>query len=198
ACCRDALSYFGCLDCSSAIHPFLKTALLATCREVSMLKLCHRVMTVAALAALTASASAQQSTSPPSASAQSDSTQSAAPEGAFSYFVNLKDGDTVASPFKVVFGLSPNMGVAPSGVEKPNVGHHHLLIDTTLSAEEMSQPITVDDQHVHFGKGQTETMITLPPGKHTLQLVLGDWTHIPFKPMVHSEVITLTVEGNAS
>jgi len=163
-----------------------------------MLKLRHRVMTAAALAALTAPASAQQSTSPPSATTQSDSMQSMAPEGAFSYFVNLKSGDTVTSPFKVVFGLSPNMGVAPSGVEKPHVGHHHLLIDTTLSLEEMLQPITVDDQHVHFGKGQTETMLTLPPGKHTLQLVLGDWTHIPFKPPVQSEIITITVEESAS
>lgn len=163
-----------------------------------MRKLCHRVLTAAALAALTASASAQQSTSPPSTAAESDSTQSTAPAGAFSYFVNLKSGDTVTSPFKVVFGLSPNMGVAPSGVEKPNVGHHHLLIDTTLSPEERLQPVTVDDQHIHFGRGQTETMLTLPPGKHTLQLVLGDWTHIPFKPPVQSEVITITVEDGAS
>ena len=112
--------------------------------------------------------------------------------------MNLKNGDTVTSPFKVVFGLSPNMGVAPSGVEKPNVGHHHLLVDKTLTAEEMTQPITVDEQHVHFGKGQTETTVTLPPGKHTLQLMLGDWTHIPFKPPVQSEVITVTVKGEAA
>jgi len=94
-----------------------------------------------------------------------------------------------------VFGLTPNMSVAPSGVDKPNVGHHHLLIDKTLSSEEITQPIAVDEQHVHFGKGQTETMVTLPPGKHTLQLVLGDWTHIPFYPPVQSEVITITVKG---
>jgi hypothetical protein len=90
------------------------------------------------------------------------------------------------------------MGVAPSGVEKANVGHHHLLVDKTLTAEEMTQPITVDEQHIHFGKGQTETTVTLPPGKHTLQLVLGDWTHIPFKPPVQSEVITVTVKGEAA
>lgn len=112
--------------------------------------------------------------------------------------MNLKNGDTVTSPFKVVFGLSPNMGVAPSGVEKANVGHHHLLVDKTLSAEEMTQPIMVDEQHIHFGKGQTETTVTLPPGKHTLQLMLGDWTHIPFKPPVQSEVITVTVKGEAA
>jgi uncharacterized protein DUF4399 len=163
-----------------------------------MLKLCYGVLTVATLAAVIGPASAQQPTTPPAAAAQSDSGQSAAPTGAYSYFVNLKNGDTVTSPFKVVFGLSPNMGVAPSGVEKPNVGHHHLLIDKTLTAEEMTQPITVDEQHVHFGKGQTETTVTLPPGKHTLQLMLGDWTHIPFKPPVQSEVITVTVKAGTA
>jgi Domain of unknown function (DUF4399) len=121
------------------------------------------------------------------------SAQSVAPAGAHSYFVNLHDGQTVTSPFKVVFGLTPNMGVAPSGVEKANVGHHHLLIDTKLTAEEMTEAITVDEQHLHFGKGQTETMVTLPPGKHTLQLVLGDWTHVPFNPSVQSGLITVTV-----
>jgi hypothetical protein len=90
------------------------------------------------------------------------------------------------------------MGVAPSGVEKPNVGHHHLLIDTKLTPEQMKEPITVDEQHVHFGKGQTETMVTLPPGKHTLQLVLGDWTHIPHNPPVQSDVITVTVKASAA
>jgi Domain of unknown function (DUF4399) len=111
--------------------------------------------------------------------AQHAAGQSTAPAGAYSYIVNLKNSDTVRSPFKVVFGLSPNMGVAPSGVEKPNVGHHHLLVDTKLTPEEMTQPVMVEEQHIHFGKGQTETTLTLPPGKHTLQLILGDWSHIP-------------------
>jgi len=164
-----------------------------------MLKPCLGALTVAAFAVLIGPASAQQATTPPAAApAQADSGQSKSPEGAHSYFVNIKDGDTVTSPFKVIFGLSPNMGVAPSGVDKPNVGHHHLLIDKTLSAEEMTQPITVDEQHVHFGKGQTETTVTLPPGKHTLQLMLGDWTHIPFNPPVKSEVITITVKADAA
>jgi hypothetical protein len=154
------------------------------------------VLTIASIAVI-APASAQQSDAPKTAP-QADSGQSSAPEGAFSYFVNLKNGDTVTSPFKVVFGLSPNMGVAPSGVEKANVGHHHVLIDTTLSPEEETQPITVDEHHIHFGKGQTETMLTLPPGKHTLQLVLGDWTHVPFKPQVKSEVITVTVKAETA
>jgi uncharacterized protein DUF4399 len=164
-----------------------------------MLKPRHGILTIATLAAMIGPASAEDKpATPPAATSSSDSSQSTAPAGAFSYFVNLKNGDVVTSPFKVVFGLSPNMGVAPSGVDKPNVGHHHLLIDKQLSADEMTQPITVDEQHVHFGKGQTETMVTLPPGKHTLQLMLGDWTHIPFKQPVQSEVITITVKEQAS
>src|SRR5437773_5760450 len=137
-------------------------------REATMLKLCYGALTVATLAATIVPVSAQQSSTPPAAAAAADSGQSTSPNGAFSYFVNLKNGDTVTSPFKVIFGLSPNMGVAPSGVEKANVGHHHVFIDTTLTAEEETQPITVDEHHVHFGKGQTETMLSLPPGKHTL------------------------------
>jgi hypothetical protein len=119
--------------------------------------------------------------------------ETAAPPNAVVYFINLKDGDTVSNPFKVQFGLS-GMGVAPAGVEKPNTGHHHLLIDTTLTGEELKQPIPADDKHKHFGGGQTETVLTLPPGKHTLQLVLGDWSHVPFNPPVMSPVITVTVK----
>jgi hypothetical protein len=164
-----------------------------------MFKFCYGVLTVATIAAAIGPASAQQPTTPPAAAAQSDTGQSTAPAGAYTYFVNLKNGDTVASPFKVVFGLSPNMGIAPAGLDKPtNVGHHHLLIDTTLTPEEMNQPLIADEKHVHFGKGQTETTVTLPPGKHTLQLVLANWTHIPFNPPVQSEVITVTVKGEAA
>ena len=119
--------------------------------------------------------------------------QTPSPAGAKVYIINLKDGDTVTSPFKVQFGLT-GMGVAPAGVEKPNTGHHHLIIDTTLSADELKAPIGSDAKHVHFGAGQTETMVTLPPGKHTLQLVLGDWSHIPLVPPVMSEPITVEVK----
>ena len=119
--------------------------------------------------------------------------QTPSPAGAKDYFINLKDGDTVNSPFLVQFGLS-GMGVAPAGVEKPNTGHHHLLIDATaLTEEQMKEPIPLDDHHKHFGGGQTETMVTLPEGKHSLQLVLADWTHIPHAPPVMSEPITITV-----
>jgi hypothetical protein len=119
--------------------------------------------------------------------------ETAAPPNAVVYFINLKDGDTVSSPFKVQFGLT-GMGVAPAGVEKPNTGHHHLLIDTTLTGDELKQAIPADAKHMHFGGGQTETMLTLPPGQHTLQLVLADWSHIPFNPPLLSPVITLTVK----
>lgn len=119
--------------------------------------------------------------------------ETAAPPNASVYFISPKDGDTVTSSFKVQFGLS-GMGVAPAGIEKPNTGHHHLLIDATLSTEELKAPIASDAKHVHFGGGQTEAMVTLPPGQHTLQLVLGDWSHVPFNPPIVSPVITVTVK----
>ncbi len=118
--------------------------------------------------------------------------QTPSPAGAKVYFINLKDGDEVTSPFLVQFGLS-GMGVAPAGVEKPNTGHHHLLIDTKLTEEQMKEPMPADDNHKHFGGGQTEAMVSLPTGQHTLQLVLADWTHIPHVPPVMSEPITITV-----
>jgi hypothetical protein len=119
--------------------------------------------------------------------------QTAAPPNAAVYIISPKDGDAVTSPFKVQFGLT-GMGVAPAGVEKPNTGHHHLIIDTTLSPAELKEPIANDAKHLHFGGGQTEAMVTLPPGKHTLQLVLGDWSHVPFNPPIMSAVITVTVK----
>jgi hypothetical protein len=118
--------------------------------------------------------------------------QTASPAGAKVYIINLKDGAKVKSPFLVQFGLT-GMGVAPAGVEKPNTGHHHLLIDTTLTAEQMKGAIPADDTHKHFGGGQTEAMVTLPKGKHTLQLVLADWSHIPHAPPVMSKPITVSV-----
>ncbi len=120
------------------------------------------------------------------------SAQTASPAGAKVYIINLKDGAKVTSPFLVQFGLT-GMGVAPAGVEKPNTGHHHLLIDTALKGEEMKGAIPADDTHKHFGAGQTEAMVTLPKGKHTLQLVFADWSHIPHQPPVMSKPITVTV-----
>ena len=119
--------------------------------------------------------------------------QTSSPAGANVYFINLRDGDTVSSPFKVQFGLT-GMGVVPAGVEKPNTGHHHLFIDIDLSADELKVPIPADAKHLHFGGGQTEAMVTLPPGQHSLRLVLGDWSHIPHVPPVTSPVINVTVK----
>jgi hypothetical protein len=118
--------------------------------------------------------------------------ETAAPPGALVYIISPKDGDTVTNPFKVQFGLS-GMGVAPAGVDKPNTGHHHLLIDVSEPLDP-SEPIPQDKSHLHFGGGQTEALIELPPGKHTLQLVLGDLSHLPFHPPIVSDVITITVK----
>lgn len=126
---------------------------------------------------------------PPADAAPARSTASA---DANLYFIAPADGDTVASPVRVVFGLS-GMGVAPAGIAFENTGHHHLLIDTDLP-ENLSLPLPADDNHVHFGKGQTEATIELAPGTHTLQLVLGDHLHIPFDPVVASAKITVTVQ----
>ena len=121
------------------------------------------------------------------------SAQTPAPPGASVYIINLKDGDTVTGPFKVQFGLT-GMGIAPAGIEKDKTGHHHLLVDAQLSAEELKAAIPMDAKHMHFGGGQTETVLTLPPGPHTLQLVLGDWSHIPFAPPIQSPVVKITVK----
>jgi len=121
------------------------------------------------------------------------------PPGAKVYFVNLKNGATVSSPVKVVFGLS-GMGVAPAGIEKEHTGHHHLFIDRPAlgkgpdGKDELDANIPSDEQHRHFGKGQTEVLLKLSPGEHSLQLVLGDQNHIPHKPAIVSPVITVTVK----
>jgi hypothetical protein len=114
-----------------------------------------------------------------------------APENAHLYFIAPADGTRLSNPVTVKFGLA-NMGVAPAGIDVANTGHHHLLIDTGLPP--LDQPIPSDDQHRHFGGGQTEATIELSPGTHTLQLLLGDKLHIPHQPPVVSEPITITVE----
>ncbi len=115
-----------------------------------------------------------------------------APEDASLYFITPEDGAVVSSPVTVRFGLS-GMGVAPVGVQHPDTGHHHLLVNVDpLPA--MDKPIPADEQHIHFGGGQTEVELELPPGTHTLQLLLGDHFHIPHDPPVVSERITVVVE----
>jgi len=117
--------------------------------------------------------------------------QTPSPEGAKLYFIAPQDGAKVSNPVTVKFGLS-GMGVAPAGVDKPKTGHHHLLID--VDEIDLNNPLPADDNHKHFGGGQTETTVTLKPGKHTLQLVLGDLNHVPHKPPVMSEKITINVK----
>ncbi len=108
------------------------------------------------------------------------------------FFVNLNDGETVKSPVTVKFGIS-GMNIVPAGEDKPMSGHHHLLINLE-KLPDMSMPIPADENHLHFGKGQTLTIIELPKGKHTLQLLLGNHIHIPHKTPILSEKIEITVE----
>src|SRR6266853_108389 len=110
--------------------------------------------------------------------------------GAEVYFIDLKDGTTVPAKLKIYFGLR-NMGVAPAGSDRENSGHHHLLIDTEVPP--LDQPIPNDFNHLHFGAGQTETEVTLRPGQHTLQLLMGDKDHVPHTPPVMSARIRVNV-----
>jgi len=114
------------------------------------------------------------------------------PKDASVYLITPRNGATVKNPITVRFGLK-GVGVAPAGVSFPNTGHHHLLIDTDLPGN-LDQPLPVTEHIKHFGKGQTETTLTLPPGQHTLQLIFGDMSHIPHTPPLVSKKITITVE----
>jgi hypothetical protein len=114
-----------------------------------------------------------------------------APDGAEVYFISPQDGAVVNGPVRVKFGLR-GMGVAPAGVNMEGTGHHHLLVNTELPPLDL--PVPTDDNHRHFGMGQTETVLELAPGSHTLQLLLGDFAHVPHDPPVMSERITITVQ----
>ena len=107
------------------------------------------------------------------------------------YFINLEDGDEVESPFLIQFGLS-EMGIAPAGIDRENTGHHHLLIN--VKDLDFSKPIPASKNHIHFGGGQTESLVELPPGDYSLQLVLGDMTHTPHTPPIVSKQINITVK----
>jgi len=122
-----------------------------------------------------------------------------APDDAAVYFIELEDGATVSAPVTVRFGLS-GMGVAPAGTDAMNTGHHHLLLNRAPMGEgpdgeeEWLYPLPADDNHRHFGGGQTQVTLDLEPGSHTLQLVLGDMNHVPHDPPIVSDVISITVE----
>jgi hypothetical protein len=115
-----------------------------------------------------------------------------APDGARVYFIEPRDGATVRGPVKVVMGLA-GMGVAPAGISIPNTGHHHILVNHPGNLD-LNAALQTDDTHRHFGLGQTEATLNLPPGRHTLRLVLGDANHVPHQPPVMSETITITVQ----
>ena len=106
------------------------------------------------------------------------------------YFINLAEGDIVESPFLIQFGLS-GMGIAPAGTDRANTGHHHLLIN--VNDIDLSKPIPSSSNHIHFGGGQTESLVDLMPGDYSMQLVLGDMTHTPHNPPIISQRINITV-----
>jgi hypothetical protein len=142
-------------------------------------------------AAPAASAPAAAPATPPPAPAPAALTRKPAPAGAMAYIVEPADGASVTSPVRVVFGLK-GFGVAPAGVDRNDAGHHHLLVDTGMPAD-LGLPIANDEQHRHFGGGQTEVELTLAPGRHTLQMLVGDHLHIPHDPPIASSVVTIEV-----
>jgi Domain of unknown function (DUF4399) len=116
------------------------------------------------------------------------------PAGAEVYFAEPKDGAVISGPVKVVMGVK-GIEIAPAGTDKPATGHHHILIDTDVpTGDQAGYPLPADDHVKHFGKGQTETTLDLAPGKHTLQLAVGDGNHIPHDPALKSKKITITVK----
>jgi hypothetical protein len=135
------------------------------------------------------SACGKQEQAPPAAAVTAERQAAATDAGVF--FVTPEDGATVTSPFGLEFGAT-GMAIVPAGTDQAFSGHHHLLIDVGLPDEGL--PIPKDANHVHFGDGGFVTEISLEPGQHTLQLILGDHRHIPHDPPVVSERITITVE----
>ena len=129
---------------------------------------------------------------PPSTPTAATLPRKPAPAGATAYIIEPADGARVTSPVRVVFGLK-GIGVAPAGVDRNDAGHHHLLVDTPIPAN-LGLPIANDEQHRHFGGGQTEVELTLTPGRHTLQMLLGDHLHVPHDPPIASSVVTIEVQ----
>jgi hypothetical protein len=154
-----------------------------------------------AISVLLAACGREEPAPPPQAAAATPPTAAAppaaparqpAPAGAMAYIIEPADGATVTNPVRVVFGLK-GFGVAPAGIDRSDAGHHHLLVDTGMPAN-LGLPIPNDEQHRHFGGGQTETTLTLTPGRHTLQMLLGDHLHIPHDPPIASSVVTIEVQ----
>ncbi len=127
----------------------------------------------------------------PAASAPGALPRTASPEGASVFFITPADGDTVSSPVRIEFGID-GMSVVAAGTDQAHSGHHHLLVDTGLP--ELAMPIPADANHIHFGDASTSTELSLEPGVYTLQLLLGDYLHIPHDPPLVSQQIAITVE----
>lgn len=161
-----------------------------------------RALALIALLATMAPAAAQSPAEPgpPAADSAPEGTEVAprrrtpAPTGAELYFHYPFDGKDTPPRITVRFGLRA-IGVAPAGIDKPNTGHHHLLIDTDARDLNLDLPIPADENHLHFGNGQTEVKVTLTPGRHTLQLLLGDSRHIAHDPPILSKKITVNVRA---
>lgn len=162
----------------------------------------YRALTAATLCAagLFLLAACGQETHEPAATEEAPATartdtaalpRSASPDGARVFFITPADGDTVSNPVQVEFGIE-GMSVAKAGSDVPESGHHHLIVDAELP--DLGMPIPASDSYIHFGDGSTSTELTLTPGEHTLQLLLGDHMHIPHDPPVASETITITVK----
>jgi len=160
-------------------------------RHVSPLLACSLILGFSLLIAGCGGQDQAPSGASDTASAPPALQRSPAPPGATVFIISPASGATVSSPVSVKFGIS-GISVAPAGQNTRNTGHHHLLIDTELANPDA--PVPADGQHVHYGKGQTETSIELEPGQHTLQLVLGDGNHVPHQPPIVSKVVTITVE----
>jgi len=162
----------------------------------------HQLLTIAVAGAFLAGCGQQEAppaaeeAAPPAmeetvAEAPAALPRSASPESANLFFITPADGETVSSPVAVEFGLE-GMAVVAAGVNEAHTGHHHILVDT--GPPDLGLPIPADVNHIHFGDASTATELTLEPGEHTLQLLLGDHLHIPHDPPVMSDTITITVE----
>ena len=157
---------------------------------MSLIRLRTIGLTAAAVILVVAGAAAQETGKTNQPAAATNPPRTASSPDAYVYIGWPQDGVSVGTKFKVWFGTR-NFGVAPAGVQKANTGHHHLLIDVPVPP--LDQPIPNDRNHLHFGLGQTETVVELPPGKHTLQLLMGDADHVPHDPPLMSRRITVYV-----
>ena len=106
------------------------------------------------------------------------------------YFINLIEGQKIKSPYLVQIGLTSEMGIAPALADWPDTGHHHIIVDSTIKNMNKS----ISSKHIHLSKGQSEISLKLPLGKHTIQIVFADYSHIPHDPPIMSEIINIIVE----